>query len=164
MSFAYVVAFALPVFFLLTRINPFSKEKNEPFEIDFKQINSITVDGYRDPWGKLFTKDEIKANITTNHKIGGLINEVHIPVTLVGLPMAVFAFHLNSPTWKVLCLFGVGSAILLTAHEGYKNGKERDYLTAIDNIEKKRIFLRRSSSTHLRNINARIQRHRTGVR
>ena len=123
---------------LLRGINPFSKKKNKPFEIELKHINSITVDGYRGPWGKLFTKDEIEANITTNHKTEGIISEVHIPVLLVGIPMVILILQYSPPMWTELCIFGVGSAILLTANEGYKKGKRRDILTAIDNIEKKR--------------------------
>lgn len=105
-------------------------------QIILSDIESIEILGVRIEDGRLITKEEIEANITTNHRINsavGLTLLMVLPDLFISLFVG-FNFDEDGPNPTAFYVSFAGFTIL-NGYIGYKIGKRSDEKEAIKKIE-----------------------------
>ena len=110
------------------------RKSDQEIQISLTDIATIEILGVRLKDGRLITKEEIAANITTDHKTSSAIGLA----LLLALPNAILSFLITnqegefSPTPFYVAWAGF---TIVTGYIGYKIGKRSDEKKAIEKIE-----------------------------
>ena len=121
---------------------------SEPIKVRLGFIKSLEVEGFRDEYGKIFTKQEIEMNIITNKRKGKAITGALTSSLFYALPiLGIYVYAMSSietsgsiieKALANLTLLGGVALVGYGGYKGYKNGKNEDIKIAIKRIKKKR--------------------------